>query len=78
MHTLLLKLDHLNTSYRLLKGYAKMGYFQKKNARPLVLSISKDFDPSKNSNLNTSLERSSQELLNAYFIFEIGPSKHKL
>ncbi len=37
-----------------------------------------NFDQSQNSNLNTSLERPSQELLNAYFSFEIGHSKQKL
>ncbi len=31
-----------------------------------------------NTNLNTSFERPSQELLNAYLSFEIGQSKQKL
>ncbi len=42
------------------------------------VQILKDFDQSQNSNLNTSLERPSQELLNVYFSLEIEQSKHKL
>ncbi len=37
-------------------------------------SISMDFDLLQNSKQNTSLERYSQELLNAYFSLEIGHS----
>ena len=37
-----------------------------------------DFNHSQNSNLNTSFEVLSHELLNACFSFEIGHSKLKL
>ncbi len=57
--------DNPSTIYRPSKIAAKTAHFQ--NARPLVLSNLMDFDQSHNSNLNTSSERSSQELLNACF-----------
>ncbi len=59
----------------------KVSSFSGKNAR-LYIAFGfvklEYFDQSQNSNLNTSLERHSQELLNAFFSFEIGHSKVKL
>ncbi len=42
------------------------------------IQILMNFEPSQNSNLNTSLERPFKELLNGYFSFEIRQSKCKL
>ncbi len=73
MHTLVLKSDNPNTSYRLSKLAAKTLNFGK-NPQGYSLRffpISMDFNSSQNSNLNPSLERPSQELLNAYLIFVI-------
>ncbi len=71
MYILELKFDNPITSYKLLKVLAKNSSFSGKTARPLVFPILLKFDLSQNSNLNTPLERPSQELLNAYFSFEI-------
>ncbi len=70
--------DHLKKSYRLSKIAAKTAHFGEKTQVYMVLSIWSDFERTLKSNLNTSLERPSQVLLNAYFNFEIGRSELKL
>ncbi len=77
MHTLVLKYANPNTSYRLSKLAPKIAHFDQK-PQGYIAFVLMDFDQSQNSNLNTSLERPSQELLNAYFSFETRHPKLKL
>ncbi len=59
-------------------GELPTGHSMNDHKSPHKAVILTDFDFTQNSDLNTSLKRPSQELLNTCFSFEIGRSKHKL